>query len=62
MRLLMDWLFNRRRIAELEARVDELQRAQAVIVATDQTLRVLVAALRDCNRELDERLHAMERA
>lgn len=60
MRWLMDWLSNRRRIAELEARVAELQRQLHAAASTDGTLRVLVRALRDCNRDLDERLIATE--
>ena len=65
---MLDWLFNRREVRELRA---EVQRRRASYVARESRLhmltkenqqqRVLIEALRDVNKSLDERLIAMER-
>jgi CHAD domain-containing protein len=65
---MLDWLFDRRELRELRA---EVQRRRASYVEREtrihmlrkenQQQRVLIEALRDVNKSLDERLIAMER-
>jgi hypothetical protein len=65
---MIDWLFNRREVRELRA---EVQRRRAsyveretrihMLTKENQQQRVLIEALRDVNKSLDERLIAMER-
>ena len=65
---LTDWLFNRRVLRELRA---ELERHRGTyvhrenrlhaLVKENQQQRVLIEALRDVNRSLDERLIEMEK-
>jgi hypothetical protein len=65
---LTDWLFNRRALRELRA---ELERHRGTyvhrenrlhaLVKENQQQRVLIEALRDVNRSLDERLIEMEK-
>ena len=65
---LADWLFNRRVLRELRA---ELERHRGTyvhrenrlhaLVKENQQQRVLIEALRDVNRSLDERLIEMEK-
>jgi hypothetical protein len=65
---MLDWLFNRRELRELR---DEVQRRRAsyteretrihMLTKENQQQRVLIEALRDVNKSLDERLIAMER-
>lgn len=61
MRRLMDWLFARRKIADLEARVQALLAEKSLAEVHERRMRLLIAVLRDCNRDLDERLNAVER-
>jgi len=65
---MLDWLFNRRELRELRA---EVQRRRAsyveretrihMLTKENQQQRVLIEALRDVNKSLDERLIAMEK-
>jgi len=65
---MIDWLFNRREVRELRA---EVQRRRASYVERETRIqmladenrkqRILIDALRDVNKSLDERLIAMER-
>ena len=65
---MLDWLFNRRELRELRA---EVQRRRAsyveretrihMLTKENQQQRVLIEALRDVNKSLDERLIEMER-
>jgi hypothetical protein len=65
---LTDWLFNRRVLRELRA---ELERHRGTyvhrenrlhaLVKENQQQRVLIEALRDVNKTLDERLIEMEK-
>jgi len=65
---MLDWLFNRREVRELRA---EVQRRRAsyveretrihMLTKENQQQRVLIEALRDVNKSLDERLVEMER-
>jgi hypothetical protein len=65
---MLDWLFNRREVRELRA---EVQRRRAsyveretrihMLTKENQQQRVLIEALRDVNKSLDERLIAMEK-
>jgi hypothetical protein len=64
---MLDWLFDRRELQELRA---EVQRCRAsyverearirMLTKENQQQRVLIEALRDVNKSLDERLIAME--
>jgi hypothetical protein len=64
---MIDWLFNRRELQELRA---EVQRRRAsyveretrihMLTKENQQQRVLIEALRDVNKSLDERLIEME--
>jgi hypothetical protein len=64
---MLDWLFNRREIRELRAELERHRgtyvlrenRLQALIKENQQQ-RVLIEALRDVNKTLDERLIEME--
>ncbi len=65
---ILDWLFNRHVVRELRA---ELERHRGTyvhrenrlhaLVKENQQQRVLIEALRDVNKSLDERLIEMER-
>jgi hypothetical protein len=65
---MLDWLFNRRILRELQA---ELERHRGTYVHRENRLhallkenkqqRVLIEALRDVNKTLDERCNEMER-
>ena len=65
---MLDWLFNRRVVRELLA---ELERHRGTyvhrenrlhsLVKENQQQRVLIEALRDVNKTLDERLIEMEK-
>jgi hypothetical protein len=65
---MLEWLFNRREVRELRA---EVQRRRAsyveretrihMLTKENQQQRVLIEALRDVNKSLDERLIEMER-
>ena len=65
---MLDWLFKRREVREMR---DEVQRLRAsyvkrenrvqMLTKENQQQRVLIEALRDVNKSLDERLIAMER-
>ena len=65
---LTDWLFNRRVLRELRA---ELERHRSTyvhrenrlhaLVKENQQQRVLIEALRDVNKSLDERCNEMEK-
>jgi hypothetical protein len=65
---MLDWFFNRRELRELRA---EVQRRRAsyveretrihMLTKENQQQRVLIEALRDVNKSLDERLIEMER-
>ena len=65
---MLDWLFNRRVIRELRA---ELERHRGTyvhrenrlhaLIKENQQQRVLIEALRDVNKSLDERCNEMEK-
>ena len=65
---MLEWLFNRHELRELRA---EVQRRRAsyveretrihMLTKENQQQRVLIEALRDVNKSLDERLIEMER-
>jgi hypothetical protein len=65
---MLDWLFNRREVRELRA---ELERHRGTyvnrenrlhaLIKENQQQRVLIEALRDVNKSLDERLVEMEK-
>ena len=65
---MLDWLFNRRIVRELRA---ELERHRGTyvnrenrlhsLIKENQQQRVVIEALRDYNKSLDERLTEMER-
>jgi hypothetical protein len=65
---MLDWLFNRRELRELR---DEVQRRRAsyteretriqMLIEENRKQRILIDALRDVNRSLDERCNAMEK-
>lgn len=65
---MLDWLFNRRELRELRAEVQSRRDSYAerenriqMLTKENQKQRVLIDALRDVNKSLDERLIAMER-
>lgn len=65
---MLDWLFNRHIVRELQA---ELERHRGTyvnrenrlhsLIKENQQQRVLIEALRDVNKSLDERLIEMEK-
>lgn len=65
---MLDWLFNRREVRELRDEVQRLRDSYVkregrvqMLTKESQQQRVLIDALRDVNRSLDERLIDMER-
>ena len=65
---MLDWLFNRREIRELRAELERHRGTYVVrenrlnaLIKENQQQRVLIEALRDVNKTLDERLIEMER-
>ena len=64
---MLDWLFNRREVRELRDEVQRLRDSYVkrenrvqMLTKESQQQRVLIDALRDVNRSLDERLIDME--
>ena len=65
---MLDWLFNRQELRELRAEVQRrrasyVERETRIQILADENRkqRILIEALRDVNKSLDERLIAMER-
>ena len=65
---VLDWLFNRHLIRELRAELERHRGTYVVrenrlhaLIKENQQQRVLIEALRDVNKSLDERLIAMEK-
>ena len=65
---VLDWLFNRREIRELRAELERHRGTYVVrenrlhaLIKENQQQRVLIEALRDVNKTLDERLIEMEK-
>ena len=65
---VLDWLFNRHLIRELRAELERHRGTYVVrenrlhaLVKENQQQRVLIEALRDVNKSLDERLIEMEK-
>ena len=64
---MLDWLFNRREVRELRDEVQRLRDSYVkregrvqMLTKESQQQRVLIDALRDVNKSLDERLIDME--
>jgi hypothetical protein len=65
---MLDWLFNRRILRELQAELERHRSTYVVrenrlqaLIRENQQQRVLIEALRDVNKSLDERCNEMER-
>jgi len=65
---VLDWLFNRHLIRELRAELERHRGTYVVrenrlraLIKENQQQRVLIEALRDVNKSLDERCNEMER-
>jgi len=65
---LTDWLFNRRVVRELQAELERHRGTYAhrenrlhALVKENKQQRVLIEALRDVNKTLDERIIEMEK-
>jgi hypothetical protein len=65
---MLDWLFNRRILRELRAELERHRGTYAnrenrlhALIKENQQQRVLIEALRDVNKSLDERLIEMEK-
>jgi hypothetical protein len=65
---MLDWLFNRREVRELRAELERHRGTYVLrenrihaLVKENQQQRVLIEALRDVNKSLDERLIEMEK-
>ena len=66
---MLDWLFNRRVLRELRAELERHRGTYATrenrlhsLIKENQQQRVLIEALRDVNKSLDERCNEMERS
>ena len=61
---MLEWLFSRREINELREEVKRLRASYAtrlqMLEKENQQQRMLITALRDVNKSLDERCNAME--
>jgi len=64
---MLEWLFNRREIRELRAELERHRGTYVLrenrihaLIKENQQQRVLIEALRDVNKSLDERLIEME--